>query len=52
MKASTRQYAKRQVQWIKNKLLPVVRDAGDDITVVLLDATGEPALFDSPRMPR
>lgn len=52
MKASTRQYAKRQVQWIKNKLLPVVRDAGEDVTVVLLDATGEPALFDPPRMPR
>ncbi|KAJ8295762.1 tRNA dimethylallyltransferase [Rhodotorula toruloides] len=39
MKASTRQYAKRQVQWIKNKLLPVVRESGGEVTVVLLDAT-------------
>lgn len=45
MKASTRQYAKRQVQWIKNKLLPVVRESGGEVTVVLLDATGEPVLF-------
>ncbi|GEM07058.1 tRNA dimethylallyltransferase [Rhodotorula toruloides] len=40
MKASTRQYAKRQVQWIKNKLLPVVREYEGKVTIVLLDATG------------
>lgn len=42
MKASTRQYAKRQVKWITGKLLPEVRkDETGDVTVVLLDATGE-----------
>lgn len=49
MKASTRQYAKRQVQWIKNKLLPAVRESDGEVTVVLLDATGEP--IPSPRSP-
>lgn len=41
MKTSTRQYAKRQVKWIKSKLLPAVRELeSDEVTVVLLDATG------------
>lgn len=41
MKLSTRQYAKRQVKWIKMKLLPAVRKlGGEDVTIVLLDATG------------
>lgn len=42
MKTSTRQYAKRQVKWIKSKLLPAVRKLEDqsDVTVVLLDASG------------
>ncbi|GAA6052700.1 hypothetical protein JCM3770_007181 [Rhodotorula araucariae] len=42
MKTSTRQYAKRQVKWIKGKLLPAVRAAqedGEDVEVVLLDAS-------------
>ncbi|CEQ42808.1 SPOSA6832_04660, partial [Sporobolomyces salmonicolor] len=41
MKTSTRQYAKRQVKWIKSKLLPAVRKLEDqsDVTVVLLDAS-------------
>lgn len=45
-KVATRQYAKRQVKWIKGKLLPAVRTARDgaegeeDVTVVLLDASG------------
>ncbi|EIM82541.1 tRNA isopentenyltransferase [Stereum hirsutum FP-91666 SS1] len=30
MKLSTRKYAKRQVSWIRNKLLPAVFAAGDD----------------------
>jgi hypothetical protein len=42
MKISTRQYAKRQVKWIQQKLLPAVRKLEEkDVTVVLLDATGE-----------
>ncbi|GAA5891416.1 hypothetical protein JCM6882_004687 [Rhodosporidiobolus microsporus] len=41
MKVSTRQYAKRQVKWIKSKLLPAVRKLEDqgEVTVVLLDAS-------------
>ncbi|KAF7295177.1 tRNA dimethylallyltransferase [Mycena indigotica] len=37
MKVSTWQYAKRQISWIKNKLLPAVRAA--DVPTYLLDAT-------------
>jgi tRNA dimethylallyltransferase len=50
-KTSTRQYAKRQVSWLRNKLLPAVRAAnsqaqlepGDNtqpVPTYLLDATG------------
>lgn len=48
MKTSTRQYAKRQVSWLRNKLLPAVRAAnmnsrreggGDIVPVYLLDAS-------------
>ncbi|SAM00045.1 hypothetical protein [Absidia glauca] len=41
MKAATRRYAKRQVQWIRNKLLPTVWHAQeqDDVMVYLLDAS-------------
>jgi len=44
MKTATRQYAKRQVKWIKSKLLPAVHSLqdADDVTVVFLDASGEP----------
>ncbi|KAI9318119.1 IPP transferase-domain-containing protein [Dichotomocladium elegans] len=38
MKSATRRYAKRQVQWIRNKLLPAVAKT-DDVQVFLLDAT-------------
>jgi tRNA A37 N6-isopentenylltransferase MiaA len=57
MKAATRRYAKRQVQWIRNKLLPTVWNTQDTIAslnssllslspsksiqVYLLDATGK-----------
>ena len=47
MKQATRRYAKRQVSWIRNKLLPVVnavngiRGAQGDTPLFLLDATGE-----------
>lgn len=40
MKTSTRQYAKRQVSWIRNKLLPEVRAAGDEFSSYLLDVSG------------
>ena len=49
MKLSTRQYAKKQVSWLRNKLLPAAnsanaasKDAGDlpVIPAYLLDATG------------
>ncbi|GAA5905356.1 tRNA dimethylallyltransferase [Sporobolomyces salmoneus] len=41
MKTATRQYAKRQVKWIKSKLLPAVHKLEESgaVTVVLLDAT-------------
>ncbi|EAU88425.2 tRNA isopentenyltransferase [Coprinopsis cinerea okayama7 len=42
MKLSTRQYAKKQISWIRNKLLPAVRQANVDKEVVsfyALDAT-------------
>ncbi|CAO3636519.1 unnamed protein product [Cunninghamella echinulata] len=39
MKAATRRYAKRQVQWIRNKLLPTVwKSQKNDVMVYLLDA--------------
>lgn len=44
MKLSTRQYAKRQVSWIRNKLLPAVYTANAKESLVpayLLDATGK-----------
>ncbi|GJJ79139.1 tRNA dimethylallyltransferase [Entomortierella parvispora] len=37
MKAKTRQYAKRQVLWIRNKLLPLCKEK--DVKIFLLDAT-------------
>ena len=54
MKTSTRQYAKRQVSWLRNKLLPAARAVnakareapggpGDDVVpTFLLDASGAP----------
>lgn len=47
MKTATRQYAKRQVKWIRSKLLPAVHSLqdADDVTVVLLDASGESISF-------
>ncbi|KAF4604011.1 hypothetical protein EYR38_004433 [Pleurotus pulmonarius] len=44
MKHSTRKYAKRQISWLRNKLLPVVNEANteDFLTpTYVLDATGE-----------
>ncbi|CDH57028.1 trna isopentenyltransferase [Lichtheimia corymbifera JMRC:FSU:9682] len=38
MKSATRRYAKRQVQWIRNKLLPIVAKS-KDVDIYLLDAT-------------
>ncbi|KAG0030514.1 hypothetical protein BGZ81_002576 [Podila clonocystis] len=37
MKTKTRQYAKRQVLWIRNKLLPLCKEK--DVKIFLLDAT-------------
>lgn len=39
MKAATRRYARKQVKWIRNKLLLQCRDAGDAVQVIVLDAT-------------
>lgn len=44
MKVSTRQYAKRQTKWIRNKLLPTVNHVSksdDNVVLYLLDATGK-----------
>ncbi|KAI8067747.1 tRNA isopentenyltransferase [Gongronella butleri] len=39
MMAATRRYAKRQVQWIRNKLLPTILNTKhDDVKIYLLDA--------------
>lgn len=43
MKSATRRYAKRQVQWIRNKLLPIVAKS-KDVDIYLLDATGTSTL--------
>lgn len=40
MKNSTRKYAQRQIKWIRNKLLPAVYAAGEDVGIVILDASG------------
>lgn len=49
MKRSTRKYAKRQIAWLQNKLLPAIQDVrarnGDKhriATLYVLDATGKP----------
>ena len=39
MKSATRRYAKRQVQWIRNKLIPTINKS-KDVNIYLLDATG------------
>ena len=45
MKVSTRQYAKRQISWIRNKLLPAIRIANSQtpncVPMYLLDATSK-----------
>ena len=45
MKLSTRQYAKRQISWIKNKLLPAISTANSQtpncVPMYLLDATSK-----------
>jgi hypothetical protein len=48
MKNGTRQYAKRQIRWIRNKLLPAIYNANSNgdhaatlVPVYLLDATGK-----------
>lgn len=44
MKVATRKYARRQINWIRNKLLPAAHSSNvDDIlsSIYLLDATGE-----------
>jgi tRNA A37 N6-isopentenylltransferase MiaA len=43
MKLSTRQYARKQISWIKNKLLPATQQANaekEEISFYLLNATG------------
>lgn len=41
MKLSTRQYAKKQVKWVKQNLVPAASASLDgDVFVYLLDATG------------
>ncbi|KTW28527.1 tRNA dimethylallyltransferase [Pneumocystis carinii B80] len=39
MKLATRQYARKQVKWIRNKLYPLCKAAGMNIRFYLLDAT-------------
>jgi tRNA A37 N6-isopentenylltransferase MiaA len=42
MMTATRQYAKKQVAWMKNKLLPEVRkrrERGEEVEIILLDTT-------------
>ncbi|TKA57427.1 hypothetical protein B0A53_00656 [Rhodotorula sp. CCFEE 5036] len=52
MKSSTRQYAKRQVKWIKTKLLPEVRASGNgEVEVFLLDASDLEHWQDNVRKP-
>ena len=51
MKQSTRKYAKRQVSWLRNKLLPAAYAANaraqktDLVATYLLDATGQSMTF-------
>jgi tRNA dimethylallyltransferase len=43
MKISTRQYAKRQISWIRNKFIPAVNAANvkeKSVLLYLMDATG------------
>jgi tRNA dimethylallyltransferase len=59
MKISTRQYAKRQVKWLRGKLLPAVVAeksraslCGDDpqVSMYVLDATGVFINYDTGRI--
>lgn len=49
MKISTRQYAKRQISWIRNKLLPAISTANQDdediVPFYLLDTSGKVEFF-------
>jgi tRNA dimethylallyltransferase len=49
MKISTRQYAKRQISWIRNKLLPAISTANENkediVPFYLLDTSGKAKLF-------
>lgn len=45
MKMSTRQYAKRQISWLRNKLIPAIYASNADyegqVLAYLLDASGK-----------
>lgn len=53
MKLSTRQYAKKQVKWIRNRLIPAINAAnelgpqvgGYPSRIFLLDATGSSGTY-------
>lgn len=49
VKHSTRKYAKRQVSWLRNKLLPVIQSVPAEsqlmASLYLLDATGKSVNF-------
>lgn len=51
MKISTRQYAKKQVNWIKKKLVPAAQKLEDldQVTIILLDATGKRVFYSDDR---
>jgi tRNA dimethylallyltransferase len=39
MKSATRKYARKQIKWIRNKLLLQCKSGGENIMVCMLDAT-------------
>ncbi|CAO1636320.1 unnamed protein product [Parajaminaea phylloscopi] len=54
MKTATRQYAKKQLMWTKNKLLPEIRrrqERGEQVDIVLLDTSDKGAWDSQVRAP-
>lgn len=46
MKLATRQYARKQIRWIRNKLYPLCKASGPDVQFYLLDAS-DPSHWDT-----
>ncbi|CAO1615221.1 unnamed protein product [Sympodiomycopsis kandeliae] len=51
MKTATRQYAKKQIQWISNQLIPEISQREDNIQIAILDTSDVSSWTDNVRLP-